>query len=130
MSKKYIDFVLTDDKILEENKKYDKYYYDLYSSKIDYNFIEWDNTIYKQIKYSDAIKLQTDILIIPSYTEFYNIAENHDFGGGTFWGREIYPNSDLLVYGYQITFRYKCLLYIPDRLANLRLIKISKKPSS
>ena len=70
-------------------------------------------------------------MLIPSFTEFFRISENDykklNFINGYYWGREIYSNSDLIAYGYNVTFRYKCLFYIPEKLANLRLIKVEKE---
>lgn len=102
-----------------------------YTSKIKYKFLGWDEKIYEKISYSEATSMETDLLLIPSFTEFFRISENDykklNFINGYYWGREIYSNSDLIAYGYNVTFRYKCLFYIPEKLANLRLIKVEKE---
>ena len=121
----------TPDHILDQLKEDEIILINEYTSKIKYKFLGWDKKIYEKISYSEATSMETDSLLIPSFTEFFRISENDykklNFINGYYWGREIYSNSDLIAYGYNVTFRYKCLFYIPEKLANLRLIKVEKE---
>lgn len=121
----------TPDHILDQLVKDEIILINEYTSKIKYKFLGWDEKIYEKISYSEATSMETDSLLIPSFTEFFRISENDykklNFINGYYWGREIYSNSDLIAYGYNVTFRYKCLFYIPEKLANLRLIKVEKE---
>jgi len=121
----------TPDHILDQLVKDEIILIKEYTSKIKYKFLGWDEKIYEKISYSEATSMETDSLLIPSFTEFFRISENDykklNFINGYYWGREIYSNSDLIAYGYNVTFRYKCLFYIPEKLANLRLIKVEKE---
>lgn len=121
----------TPDHILDQLKEDEIILINEYTSKIKYKFLGWDEKIYKKISYLEATSMETDSLLIPSFTEFFRISEENyeklNFINGYYWGREIHANTNKLVYGYNVTFRYKCLFYIPEKLANLRLIKVEKE---